>query len=137
MSAEGCRAPKATKTARKIKPFAEKQFHYSFNNKIDFDEIRQQKLKVGHRYINNIRNETYQFEVNNPTKACNYDFPSMALSSYDKAKLVRKSKEESKTGSIKSLAALKGVLSKSKPTRIGAVASFDDFTEIISEFYTE
>ena len=137
MSAEGCRAPKVSKTARKIKPMAEKQFHYAFNNKIDFDEIRQQKLKVRRSYITSTRLELSTYSLNNPTNACNYDFPSMAMSSVQKSKLVKNSHEEVKYGSLKSLSALTSVSSRSKPTKIGSVATFDDFTEIISEFYTE
>ena len=133
-----CRAPKVTKETRKIKTMNEKQFHYTFNNKIDFEEIKKEKIKVSAKYIQGVNRNTNHFLKASDTKQNQTNFESLVYNQGKMQKMVKLKDEELKEQSILSYLSSKDKGAKKlKLKTIGYVATFDDFSILIGEFFKE
>ena len=85
-----------------------------------------------------MRNENYKFLRQKMMNETSHTFPSLATFNGGPDKNLWKMSEESKGGSYKkNKAKAKTYPKRSQLLTIGGVASFDDFTEAISEFYNE
>ena len=133
--AQECMAPKVSKEQRKIKSISERQFHYIFNNKIDFDCQYPSKTKQSLKdcYIKNIRRDIINFLKWKDQK----EETKTMLDSPDLLMLEEALGPSDALSSTSSKNSDEEQISTSLNFSIGNVASFDDISEAVSEFYLE
>lgn len=133
---EGWLAPKLTKVPRKIRAISEKQFHYIFNNKIDFKELKKLDITAKQDHIRWLRKDRFGHTIEDIKSNVGNTISYSYSYGYKKDWTLKSWVEESKK-SLSKLDKIKGKGRHARKLTIGSVANFDDISESITEFFNE